>query len=177
MTRSYVRPLGAGLFVLASLCAPSDALAIDFGKEWNDAVTALQSDQGHWRAVVSPYSTHFRPKNEHSAVWSIGLERQLDNHWLYGGSFFSNSFGQPSGYVYAGRQHPGLLDTPQLYFQWSIGLLYGYVGEYENKVPMNYKGLSPGALVSLGWQFTPRFATQLNLLGDAGVMLQFTYRW
>jgi hypothetical protein len=33
-------------------------------------------------------------------------------------------------------------------------MMYGYRGEFQNKVPLNYKGFSPGALVTLGWQFT-----------------------
>jgi hypothetical protein len=170
----HVRPCAAALILLASVAAP----AADLGSEIGAAFEPLLSEQGHWRGLVSPYTYHFHPSDEHKPVWALGIERQLDNHWLYGGSFFSNSFGQPSGYFYLGRQHPGLLGLPpDIYLQWSVGLLYGYVGQYKDKVPLNYKGFSPGAVLSLGWQATPRFATQLNLLGDAGVMLQFSYRY
>ena len=174
MCHPFVRPCGSGLIFLAHLCAS----AADLGTQVSEAIEPLRSDQGHWRRGVSPDSLHFRESNEHEAVWAIGAERQLDNHWLYGGSFFSNSFGQPSGYVYFGRQHPGLLELPQqLYLQWSVGLMYGYKGAYQHKVPLNYRGFSPGALFSVGWQITPQFATQLNLLGDAGMMLQLSFRW
>jgi hypothetical protein len=107
----------------------------------------------------------------------VGAERQSDNGWLYGGSFFSNSFGQPSAYAYVGQRYGGLLDQPPLYFQWSAGLLYGYVGQYKNKVPLNYHGFSPGAVVSLGWEFNRQYSVQANLLGDAAVMLQFSFDW
>jgi hypothetical protein len=138
---------------------------------------SLFNGPGHWRMVVSPYSYHFNPSPEHEYVWAVGAERQSDNDWLYGGSFFSNSFGQPSGYAYVGQRYGGLLDRPPLYFQWSAGLLYGYVGQYKDKVPLNYKGFSPGAVVSLGWEFSREYSVQLNLLGDAAVMLQFSYDW
>ncbi|MCV2370657.1 ABC transporter ATP-binding protein [Roseateles oligotrophus] len=130
---------------------------------------------GHWRLAVSPYSYHFHYSEEHRYVWAIGGERQADNGWLWGGSYFSNSFGQPSGYVYLGKRYPGLLDQPQLFAQWSAGLLYGYKGQFQHKVPLNYRGYSPGLLLSLGWAFNQEMAVQANMLGNSGVMLQFSY--
>ena len=132
-------------------------------------------DSGHWRFVVSPFSLHFRYSDEHRYVWAIGMERQRSDDWVAGASFFSNSFGQPSSYVYVGKRFASLFDQPQLFGQLSAGLLYGYRGAYQHKVPANYKGFSPGALVSMGWQFTPRVAVTAHLLGDAGMMLQLSY--
>jgi hypothetical protein len=54
-------------------------------------------------------------------------------------------------------------------------MMYGYRGEFQHKVPLNYKGFSPGALVTLGWQFNKDGAAALHLLGDAGIMLQFSW--
>ncbi|WP_310386568.1 ABC transporter ATP-binding protein [Roseateles sp.] len=131
---------------------------------------------GHWRLVVSPYSLHFTHNEKHRYVWAIGAERQLDNDWLWGGSYFSNSFGQPSGYVYLGKRYTDLFPTqPQLFAQWSAGVLYGYKGEFQNKVPFNHGGFSPGALFSVGWAFNKETAAQVNLLGNSGLMLQFSY--
>jgi hypothetical protein len=62
-----------------------------------------------------------------------------------------------------------------LYWQWSAGLLYGYKGAYKDKVPLNYKAFSPGAVVSIGWQFDPQLSAQINAVGTAGLMLQFAY--
>ncbi len=129
----------------------------------------------HWRAALSPYSLHFRPSEEHEHVWAVAVERQYSNRWLFGVSFFSNSFGQPSGYLYAGQRYDALFNTPQLFWQWSIGLMYGYVDQYEDKVPLNYRGFSPGAILSLGWQFNRQLSAQINTLGDAGLMFQFSY--
>jgi hypothetical protein len=36
-------------------------------------------------------------------------------------------------------------------------------------------GFSPGALVSMGWQFERRASAAVHLLGDAGLMLQLSW--
>lgn len=130
---------------------------------------------GQWRALISPFSLHFRYNPQHAYVWAVGVERQRDNNWLAGASYFSNSFGQPSAYLYVGKRYPGLFGQPQLFGQWSAGMLYGYRGEFEDKVPLNHKGFSPGALVSLGWQFNKKTSATAHLLGDAGMMVQLTF--
>ncbi len=129
--------------------------------------------EGYWRAAVSPYAPHLRPSDEHSDVWALALERQRHDHWLAGGSFFSNSFGQPSAYLYVGRRFPALLGQAQLFGQISGGLLYGYRGQYQDKVPLNHNGFSPGGLVSIGWQFNRQASLTVHAVGDAAVMFQF----
>ena len=52
--------------------------------------------------TLSPYAYHFSSDPEHKPVWLIGLERQRTDGWLWGGAYFSNSFGQKSGTVYVG---------------------------------------------------------------------------
>lgn len=130
---------------------------------------------GYWRLAVSPFSAHVHYSPEHQYVWALGVERQRSDDWLGGASFFSNSFGQPSGYLYVGKRFPGLFGQEPLFAQISAGLLYGYVGAYKNKVPLNYNGFSPGALVSLGWQFNKNTSATLHLLGDAGFMVQLAW--
>ena len=41
-------------------------------------------------------------------------------------------------------------------------------------MPFNHNGFSPGAALTLGWQFTPRFSLQVNEVGTAGVMFQLS---
>lgn len=130
---------------------------------------------GHWRLAVSPWSVHISPSAEHEPVLALGLEWQRDDRWLWGGSYFTNSFGQPSAYVYFGQRHGDLFSHPQVFAQWSAGLMYGYRGKYQHKVPFNSNGFSPGLLLSLGWAFDARRSAQVNMLGTAGLMLQLSY--
>ena len=51
---------------------------------------------------------------------------------------------------------------------------YGYKGRYKDKVPLNMHGLSPGFVMSVGWQFNRRWSTQVNVLGTAGLMWQLS---
>ena len=160
---------------------PSSASAAPEGpglivRNWRSATDwQAWQDSGQWRFVVAPFSLHFRYSEEHRYVWAVGIENQRSDHWIAGASFFRNSFGQPSGYVYLGKRFPSLFDQPQLFGQLSAGVMYGYRGAYQRKVPANYQGFSPGALVSMGWQFTPRVAVTAHMLGDAGMMLQLSY--
>lgn len=124
--------------------------------------------------MASPFSFHYSQDSEHKAVWMVGVERQYDSGWLWGGTYFSNSFGQPSGYIYGGKRLNGWSDYPQLFAQWTAGLLYGYRGEYEDKVPFNHNGFSPGVVLALGWQFTPMYSMQVNVLGNSALMFQFS---
>jgi hypothetical protein len=175
------RPLQAAFLSLCCSFAVADGGGDGISTLSKPSVWARMADStawggpGYWRALVSPVTQHYRYNEEHQRVWAIGVERQCDDAWLAGGSYFSNSFGQPSGYLYVGQRTQGLWTQPQLFFQWSAGLLYGYRGKYEHKVPLNVNGFAPGALVTLGWQFDRRSSVAVHALGDAGLMLQLAY--
>jgi hypothetical protein len=124
---------------------------------------------------VSPYTYHFHPSDEHEYVYAIGLIKRLKDNWIAGGSYFSNSFGQPSGYVYIGQRYENFPGFEKWYLQWNIGILYGYVGEYKDKVPLNYKGFSPGAVPSIGYKFSDRVYGELDLLGNSGLMFTLVF--
>ncbi len=132
-------------------------------------------EPNHWRLVVSPYTHHFRYSAEHKPVWALGIERRIDGDWLLGATHFRNSFGQPSGYLYLGHRHEHVFGVDPLFVQWSAGLMYGYKGKYQTKVPLNFNGYSPGLLVTAGWRFNREYSVALHLLGDAAVMLQLAY--
>lgn len=158
--------IAAGLLTAATAQAQSTDLG-DWIAGW--------SDGGHWRVASSPATWHFRYNPEHRHVWALALERQRLDGWLLGASRFNNSFGQPSAYFYVGRRWPGLWGQAPLYGQVSAGMLYGYRGQFQSKVPLNYNGFSPGALVTLGWQFNRNASAAAHLLGDAGLMLQLSW--
>ena len=124
-----------------------------------------------WRVLFSPYTWHFSYDAAHKPVVMLGLERERPDGIVWGGSLFSNSFGQPSVYVFGGQRLYGWSPWNPLYAEWSAGLLYGYVGEYKDKVPLNYKGFSPGITAGVGWQFTRNLAGQVHLLGTSGLLL------
>ena len=125
-----------------------------------------------WRVMASPYTLHYHYSEDHRPVYMLGLERQRADGLLAGASWFRNSFGQPSAYVYLGKRFNGFTAYEPLFAQLTAGILYGYKPPFENKVPLNYNGFSPGAVVSVGWQFTPMLSAQLNFLGNAALMLQ-----
>lgn len=166
--------------LVAGTLVPGGAAAKSGLERAGDWLTTLADtrawrDQGHWRVAVSPYTMHFRPSEEHQPVRAVALERQRHDGWLAGISHFSNSFGQPSALVYLGRRLDLLRGSDALFAQLSGGLMYGYRGRFEDKVPLNNNGFSPGGLVSLGWQVTPRKSAIAHLVGDGGVMLQLSW--
>ena len=136
----------------------------------------FKAEQGdRYYAILSPYTTHFSPSDEHEYVWLAGFERERSTGIVAGFAYFSNSFGQPSVYYYPwGKIYRDLAGIDGFYFKWSAGLAYGYVEPYEDKVPFNYNGFSPGFFPMLGYESDGGFQSQLNLLGTAGLMLQFS---
>jgi hypothetical protein len=138
------------------------------------AATAQRPNGDYWRLLASPYTVHFSNEDEHEYVYMLGLERQRGDGWIWGGSYFSNSFGQPSGYLYLGQRITHFSRFDKLFAKWTVGILYGYKEPYEDKVLLNYNGFSPGGTLSLGWQFTREFSMQVNLLGTSGMMLQLS---
>lgn len=127
-----------------------------------------------WRVMGSAYTFHFSRNPNHRHVYMLGLERQDADKIIVGGTFFTNSFGQPSTYLYAGKRFDKLTRYDPLFVQVTGGLLYGYKPPYDRKVPFNYKGFSPGAVVSVGWQFTPIYSAQVNFLGNSALMFQLS---
>jgi hypothetical protein len=128
-----------------------------------------------WRAIAAPYTIHFTHNPEHKDVFLIGMEHEHPNGVVWGGAIFDNSFGQPSVYGFVGQRLYRWSPWDPLYAEWSVGLLYGYTGQYKHKVPLNYNGLSPGAVAGVGWKFTRALAGQVNILGNSGLMFQLSY--
>lgn len=123
--------------------------------------------------VFSPYTHHWTHNPEHKPVVLVALDEQLPGNRFCGVALFSNSFGQPSTYVYAGQQFNNLLGNPQLFVKVTAGILYGYVGKYENKVPLNHNGFSPAIIPSLGYRINEHDSVQVKVLGTAGLMFSY----
>ena len=118
-----------------------------------------------WRLIVAPYTIHFSYNPEHKDVFLVGMEHEHANGVVWGGTLFDNSFGQPSIYAFAGQRLYRWSRWDALYAEWTVGILYGYTGEYKHKVPLN---------VAIGWKFTPTLAGQVNILGTSGLMFQLS---
>jgi hypothetical protein len=121
----------------------------------------------------SPLTYHFTQDDEHKPVVMVGLEREYPSAKLDGITFFTNSFGQPTIYLYPwGGVYKTLGGIEHLSFKWTAGVMYGYREPYENKVPLNFRGFSLAAIPALAYEFKPGWTAQVNFLGTAGLMFQ-----
>lgn len=103
----------------------------------------------YWLVQVSVYTRHFHPKPHHNNHQELfGIERNRDDSYVWGAATFMNSFDQRSVIAYAGKRfdYPG---TP-FYSRLTFGLIHGYRGEYQDKVPFNNLGVGPVILPSIG---------------------------
>ena len=170
---SPVRPLLCSVLSLLALVFSHSARASDhYCPDFLIAPdTPAPSHRGE--LTFSPYTIHWSNNPEHKNVVLVALDEQLPGGRLCGISLFSNSFGQPSTYVYAGRQFNHLFGQPNLFLKVTAGIMYGYVGQYQNKVPLNYRGFSPAIIPSLGYKLTEHDSVQIKLLGTAGLMFSW----
>ncbi|TXT35306.1 MAG: hypothetical protein FD135_4988 [Comamonadaceae bacterium] len=149
---------------MAQLSAPAFA-ETGFLDNWT------QDKVVHWQ--FSPLTYHYSEDPNHKRVVMIGLEREHANRSLDGVAFFTNSFGQPTIYLYPwGRTYPSIAGVDKLSIKWTAGLLYGYRDPYENKVPLNFRGLSLALIPAVTYEFKPGWQAQVNILGTAGLMFQ-----
>jgi hypothetical protein len=169
-TRSLPRVAAHLVAAAAGLCAALGASA-----QGEAAPAPSRSGLDGWELTLSPYTYHFHPSDEHEYVYQIGVIKKLEDRWIAGASYFSNSFGQPSAYVYIGQRYEDLPGFEKLYLQWNVGILYGYVGEFKDKVPFNYKGFSPGFVPSIGYKFSDRVYGELDLLGNSALMFNLVF--
>ena len=123
--------------------------------------------------TFSPYTLHWKHNTNHKPVVLVAWDEQLPGDRFCGLSLFSNSFGQPSVYLYAGQRFNRVLGLSHLFVKFTAGILYGYVEPYKNKVPLNHNGFSPAIIPSVGYQLSLKDSVQIQILGTAGVMLSY----
>ena len=152
---------------------------------WNPCPSVLSPEQDEadtnsqkrWDLSLSPYTHHWRYSPDHKPVVLGALERRLGQDRFCGAAFFTNSFGQPSTYVYAGKQWDGVLNNPKMFTKVSAGLIYGYKGQYQHKIPFNDYGIAPAIIPSLGWHISPEDSAQVMVLGKAGLLFAYGRRF
>lgn len=124
---------------------------------------------------AAPGVIHYNPDPEHARYsWVVGAEWQRASRWLAGYAYFNNSFHQKSHYLYGGRWWRITESAPEWYVKLTGGLIAGYRGPYEDKIPYNHDGLAPGLIPGVGYK-TDRFSVQLNILGKAALMVTVGY--
>lgn len=126
-------------------------------------------DQGFWYLQTSVFTKHFSPDPDHNNNQDLlGLERNEASGWVYGAATFRNSFSQRSYYAYAGKRYESA--NYPLYLKLTGGLLEGYRGKYQDKIPLNRFGVAPVIIPSLGTYYGP-VAAELVLLGANAAMI------
>jgi hypothetical protein len=128
-------------------------------------------DLAGYELMLVPATAHFSPDDEHQNAYLVGVNVVQSDGWLAGASYFRNSFGQHCGYVYVGRRYVEPFGWEKVSWRWTAGLIYGYRGPYEDKVPVNIGGFAPVVVPTIAYQFNRRVGAELVLLGTNAVML------
>jgi hypothetical protein len=152
--------------------APDGAMAAkpdrSFAEAW-EAPEPWRTDRFFFE--TSLYTKHFSSNPNHDNHQQLILgEWNITENWLVGGSFFNNSFGQPSEFFYGGYRFRPFEQAQQLYFKVAAGVIHGYKPPYQNKIPFNSSGYAPGIVPSVGYCIN-RFCSELVLFGTAGMLL------
>jgi len=122
---------------------------------------------------TSVYTRHFNydPAHENDQKLILG-EWNVTERWLVGAAVFDNSFGQASQYVYGGFRFRPFESVQPLYLKLSAGLVHGYRGEYQDKIPFNDSGIAPVIIPSVGYCWN-RFCSEVVIFGTAGLLVTF----
>jgi hypothetical protein len=120
---------------------------------------------------TSLYTRHFSNDPAHVDKQKLILgEWNITEQWLVGASFFDNSFGQPTQYVYGGWRYRPFEQLQPFYVKVSAGLTHGYKDQYRDKIPFNHSGIAPIVIPSIGYCFS-RVCSELILFGGAGMLV------
>lgn len=141
-----------------------------------DAATSDPTSSGDVVMIqAAPDTIHFDPDPGHVKYsWLVGVEWQRPSRWLGGFSYFNNSFGQKSQYIYGGKWWPAHENGQGWYFKLTGGVILGYKEPYEDTIPYNHNGVAPGVIPALGFKVN-RANLQFNLLGTNALMITVGY--
>ena len=107
----------------------------------------------------------------------LGVEMRHVNKWIYGATFFDNSFGQESQYLYTGYQWNTYgYSSVRQHFKLTGGLLHGYKDEYQDKIPFNGLGVAPAIVPTYGIRYK-NLITEASLGGVSAFTITVGYRF
>jgi hypothetical protein len=159
-------------FLSALLCAFATlAFAADEAAE-KDAAARLDAPTNRWLIQAGVYTDHFNTSTPHENHQNlVGLEWWAPGNWLMGAAAFRNSFKQPAQYVYIGKLWRPWDNYPLLHVKLTGGLLHGYKGQYQDRVPFNTSDthIAPLILPSIGLSGN-RFTTDLVFFGQGALV-------
>lgn len=119
--------------------------------------------------------THYEDSEDHQGPPLFSsLELVQPSGWLYGLSLFNNSFGQFSQYLYLGKTFSLSKLYEPLHFKLSAGVIHGYKGEFEDKIPLNGLGIAPAIIPAIGVK-RGRFGADLVLLASEALLITVGY--
>jgi hypothetical protein len=151
--------------------APADAPVPAAPASLWDAPEPWRTDRFYLE--TSLYTHHFNSDPAHDNHQHLILgEWNITERWLLGASFFDNSYGQASQYVYGGYRWRPFDKLQPLYVKISAGLVHGYTGEYRDKIPFNGSGIAPVIVPSIGYCYI-RYCSELVVFGGAGILVTF----
>jgi len=177
--RRWAMPLVGSVFATLALAAPAaiaqgaPAPSTSSVPGW-DAPEPWRTDRYYLQTSVA--SVHFHPDSEHDNSQALAnAEWRLDKRWLagqvlVGAATFDNSYGQATWYAYGGLLWRPVENVQPLYLKLTAGVIHGYRGEYQDKIPFNNSGYAPAILPAVGYCYS-RFCSELVVFGAAGMML------
>ncbi len=152
--------------------AVPESLSAEFRSAW-DAPEPWRTDRFYFQTSVATVHFSSDPKHDNHQKLIYGEWRLpsywLGGQWLVGASFFDNSFGQPSQFVFGGLLWRPVEKAPEFYVKLAAGVIHGYSGEFQNKIPFNSSGYAPGIVPGVGYCYR-RFCGEMILFGTAGAL-------
>jgi hypothetical protein len=157
--------------------AAAVALALSLAPCASRAQWLVEGDQ--LRITYGPWAYHFSSSPEHVPHNHLLGFELVTTRWTFwnadrslaGLAAFDNSFGQFSQYVWFGQEWDWRrFAGGNVFVNVTAGLLHGYKGEYQDKIPFNSAGIAPVIIPSLGIRWG-RFSLQATVLGTNGFLL------
>jgi len=138
-----------------------------------DAPEPWRTDRFYFQTSLA--TVHWNPQPDHNNTqkliygeWRLP-ERWLEGQVVVGAAAFSNSFSQPSQFVFGGLLWRPFDSAPAAYVRLAAGVVHGYKGEYQDKIPFNSSGFAPAIIPAVGYCFN-RVCAETVIFGTAGLM-------